>query len=209
MSEPQHRKDHGVNILYGLRVKIGEGQPGVRAYQVTFEEHSRRPPVEWRVLLAVHYYTHVLSRYPRDHSRLHVFGMNLRQMIADIVEQGIWPGSDLFRYAGISDRVRLVDNQGVLAVREVRAVLLRTVMAADLDLALEVPAGVSEEALIDSVVAVLQATANSVPELQIEMLDKALRYLRMYIGEGAFYASLAAAQDLANRAFREAGGEVV
>lgn len=209
MGEPRHRQDQGVNILYGLRVKIGDGQAGVRTYQVTFEEHSRRSAAEWPVLIALHYYTHVLSRYPRDHARLDVFGMNLRQMIADIVEQGIWPGSDLFRYAGISDRVRLVDNQGGLAVREVRAMLLRTVMATDLDLALEVPVGVSEEALIDSVVAVLQATANRVPEPQIEMLDKALRYLRMYIGEGAFYASLAAAQDLANRAFREAGGEAV
>lgn len=198
-----------MTVLCRALVKVGEPQSGKRGFQVVLEEQGRKMKPGEQVLLATHYYTHVLSRYSREDSKLDVHGMTLRQMVVDIVEQGIWPGSNLLEYAGVADRVRLAGPDEKTEGKDVRAVLFRTILGNDLDLGLEVPAGVGEDVLVDSVVVLLQSLTETMPEPQIELLDKTLRYMRVYIGEGANYANPAAAQNLANRAFREAGGEAV
>ncbi len=209
MAEQEIIRSGGMTVLGRVRIRVEEPKAGKRCFQVAFEREDRKTRPGEHVLLAVHYYTHVLSRYPREDPKLDAFGMRLRQMVADIIEQGIWPGSNLLDYAGASERIRLVSPEDRFGGKEVRAVLFRTVLGEDLDLALEICPGWDEDALVDSVVALLQFLTDTVSEPEIELLDKTLRYLRTYIGEGAYYASPAAAQHLANRAFREAGGEVV
>jgi hypothetical protein len=199
----------GVALLSAATVTVGEEADGKRPFAFRKMELDRMVRGTDYVLFGVHYYTHVLARYPRYDSDLDRHGMLLRQYVHDIVEQGIWPGSDLIRYAGLSDRIRLLGPDEELEGRGIRAVVIRTVMAEDLDMALEVPEGVDPPELNQSVVAVLQALTNMIGESEIELLDKSMRYIHMYVGEGADYASLAAAQNLANRAFREAGGEAV
>lgn len=191
------------------RVSVIAGNPagGNRPFQVVFQQDAGKVGSAESVLLGLHYYTHVLSRYPRTDSKLDRFGMELRQMVADIVEQGIWPGTNVIRYAGIADRIRLVSvEQKLEGGKEICGVLFRTTLGNGLDLGLEVSAAIEESTLVDSVVAVLQALTNVLHEPMIELLDKALRRLRVYIGEGAEYGDPAAAQALANRAFEDAGG---
>ncbi len=205
MAELKSSKD--MTIISGVAVNIGPAERP-QVFGVVPVDVGRKNREQELVLLAVHYYTHVLGRYPRTDNKLDAFGMNLREMVSNIVEQGIWPGSDLLRYAGVQDSCRLVKPAEVKPGREVHAVLYRSLDAEDIDLTLEPGPGVTEDELLLSVVCVLQYVSSAVHEPAIELLDKALRYLRVYIGEGANYGSMAAARSLANRAFREAGGRV-
>ncbi len=196
----------GVSVLHGVTIRYRGTNDDPRVFTVVPAELARATRPRDYVLLALHYCTHVLARYPRTDSRLDRFGMELRQLISYIIDQGVWPGSDLFEYSGTDDRAALADvgpDEGEV----INAVLMRSVEADDIDLALEVPEGAEEKTLVLSVVALLQAVTNDSPEPEIELLDKALRYLRTYVGEGADYGSPAAARNLANRSFREAGGE--
>jgi hypothetical protein len=195
-----------MTILCGIRVRVSE-QGGMRSFEVIPEQLERKPRPGEQVLLAIHYYSHVLARYPRENIELDRWGMALRQMISDIAEQGVWLGSDLLRYAGLAESVRLARSDEKIEGKEVQAVLFRTLLGSDLDLALKLGAGIGEEALVQSVVALLQFIVQTLPEPEIELLDRGLRYMRTYVGEGANYANPAAAQNLANRAFREAGGD--
>lgn len=201
------RSSEGVALLSAATVTVGEEADGKRPFAFRKIELDRMVRGSDYVLFGVHYYTHVLARYPRHDSDLDKHGMLLRQYIHDIVEQGIWPGSDLVRYAGLSEEMRLAGPDEEPEGRDIQAVIIRTVMAEDLDMALEVPDLIDPPVLNQSVVAVLQALTNMLDESEIELLDKTMRYIHMYVGEGADYGSLAAAQNLANRSFREAGGE--
>jgi len=205
MAELKSTKD--MTIISGVGVSIGP-QAKPQDYAVIPVDVGRKNREQELVLLAVHYYTHVLGRYPREDSKLDAFGMNLRELISNVVEQGIWPGSDLLRYAGVQDQCRLAKPDEVKSGRELHAVLYRALDAEDIDLTIEPGPGVSEDEMLLSVICVLQYVAGAVREPAIELLDKALRYLRVYIGEGANYGSMAAARSLANRAFRESGGRV-
>ena len=198
-------KTKGVSVLHAATIGVGGGRP--RRFSVVPARLEREPRPAYYVLLALHYCTHILARYPRNDSKLDRYGMELRELISIIIDQGIWPGSDLFEYADVAGRARLAGPGEVTGPGTIRAVLIRSVMADDLDLALELPEVIDEDALVLSVIAVLQAVTNDSPEPEIELLDKALRYLRTFIGEGADYGSPAAARSLANRSFREAGGQ--
>ncbi len=199
----------GITILCGVTVATGKPSDGKYPFAVMPAQLERDVRKSDYVLLAVHYYSHILARYPREDLELDEFGVGLRRMVAEVIEQGIWPGSDLLRYAGVQDDVRLVKPDEKLEGKGIHAALLRALMADDLDLALEIPDGIDNEVLNLSVIALLQGMTEMLDEPEIELLDKSLRYMRTYVGEGANYASLAAAQNLANRAFREAGGEAV
>jgi hypothetical protein len=201
------KSSEGVALLSAATVTVGEEADGKRSFAFRKMELDRMVRGSDYVLFGVHYYTHVLARYPRHDSDLDKYGMLLRQYIHDIVEQGIWPESDLIGYAGQSDSMRLAGPDEELEGLDIHAVVIRTVMAEDLDMALEVPDGIDPPVLNQSVVAVLQALTNMFGESEIELLDKTMRYIHMYVGEGADYGTLAAAQNLANRSFREAGGE--
>lgn len=175
---------------------------------VTPEPVGREVKSEERVLTAIHYYSHVLSRYPRDDSKLDRYGMELREMMSYVIEEGIWPGSNVVSDARVADRLEMAETSGLRDPARASAVLFRTPMTDDLDLALELPEHVDNDTFNLSVVAVFQAVSSGLDEPAIELLDKSLRYYRTYIVEGANYASPAAARSLANRAFREAGGEL-
>ncbi len=202
-------KTEGLTILRGATMKVSDSPEKPRRFAVIPAEleHDIRPADH--VLLAVHYFTHVLARFPREDSELDRFGMELRQMLADIIEQGIWPGSDLLDFAGIADRAKLVESDKVPAAGDINVALMRSAMGDGLDLVMELPDAIDNDTLILSAIVMLQAVTNAAEEREIELLDKELRYLMTYIGEGADYGSLPAAKSLANRAFREAGGETV
>jgi hypothetical protein len=195
-----------VTLLDCINVLFEGSKAGKSRLAVVPEPVGREVRPAGRALTAIHYYSHILSRYPRTDSELDRYGMELREMMSYVVEEGIWPGSNVVSDAKVGDRLELVRSGGGNPPR-VSAVLFRTPMTDDLDLALELPDSVSNDELNLSVVAVFQAVTDGLDEPAIELLDKALRYLRTYVGEGANYASPAAARSLANRAFREAGGE--
>ncbi len=199
---------NGVTIFCGVTVTIGKPVDGKFSFSVVPASLKRKVRKSDYALLAMHYYSHILSGYPREDLQLDKFGMKLRQMVADIIEQGIWPGSDLLRYAGVQDKVLLLGSEESEG-KKIHAFLFRTLLADDLDLALEIPPSIDNDVLNLSVIALFQKATEMFDEPEIELLDKSLRYIRTYIYEGANYASPAAAQNLANRAFREAGGEVV
>jgi hypothetical protein len=89
---------------------------------------------------------------------------------------------------------------------ELHLALVRPLLAEDLDLIVEMPGNPDEDGLVLSVVALLQGLMGVLDEAGVQLLDSSLRYQRSYHEEGADYASLAAARNLANRAFRQAGG---
>ena len=198
----------GVTMLGGLTVRMDEPDGDIRSFAVTWVQPDRPARSSDHVLLTMHYYSHVLSRYPRD-GALDRFGMELREMMAYIIEEGIWPGSNLLQDAHVGDRVRVVPEGEFDGGQSVHAFLLRTLTADDLDLAMEFPDEMTPTDLNLSVVAVYQAMVDSLDDPSIELLDKSLRYFRTFVCEGANYASPAAARSLANKAFREAGGEAV
>lgn len=202
------RSTQSITLLDCIRVLFEAPRPGERIrLAVAPESVGRDVRSAERVLTTIHYYSHVLSRYPRSDNELDRYGMELREMMSYVVEEGIWPGSDLLADAGVSDRVELVAAGELVDAPRVSAVLFRTPMTDDLDLALDLPDSVGNDELNLSVVALFQVVSSGLDEPSIELLDKVLRYYRTYVGEGVNYASPAAARSLANRAFREAGGE--
>jgi hypothetical protein len=201
------KDSQGMKMLCGFTVRIGDPAGGTCDFAVEAARLDRDPDSRDQVLAAMHYYSHVLARFPRSESDLDRYGMDLREMVSQILEQGIWPGSNLLRYAGVSDQARLVEPGTLASGRDVAAVLYRSTLADDLDLALDVPENVGHEELVLSVPVFLQGLTGILGEPELELLDKALRYFRVYVGEGADYGSPVAARTLANRSFREAAGE--
>ncbi|HDQ99253.1 MAG TPA: hypothetical protein ENN51_03075 [candidate division WOR-3 bacterium] len=201
------RAAQSVTLLDCLKVRFGDGQEGKLRLAVRPEGVGREVKAAERVLTTMHYYSHILSRYPRTDGELDRYGMELREMMSYVVEEGIWPGSDVVADARVGDRLEVVPADTLDGAEEASAVLFRTPMTDDTDLALELPDSVGNDALNLSVVAVYHLVSLDLDEPSIELLDKTLRYFRTYIGEGANYASPAAARSLANRAFREAGGD--
>ena len=159
----------GITMLGGLAVRAGEPVGDVRSFAVTWVQPDRPVRSSDRVLLTMHYYSHVLSRYPRD-GALDRFGMELRGMMARVIEEGIWPGSNLLQDARVGDRVRVVPDGALDGGQSVHAVLFRTLTADDLDLALEIPDSMVPTDLNLSVVAVFQAMVDSLDEPGIELL---------------------------------------
>jgi len=202
------RSSKEVTMLCGATVGIGPLKGDKRSYSFEPAELDREAGMADYVLLAMHYYSHILARYPREDGDLDKYGIELREAMSHIVEEGIWPGSDLMRYAQVDDRACFAQPGELKGASEVGAVLFRAMMGEDLDLALEIPENLDNPELVLSVPAVFQGMMGILDEPALELLDKALRYYRTYIGEGANYASPAAAKNLANRAFREAGGEI-
>lgn len=195
----------GVRMLCGLRVVIGEGTASPRRLAVEIVPGPKEPGPDDRVLLALHYYAAILARYPKDVSATYQLASDLRWMVDKIVEEGLWPGSDLRKYAGVAQELELAVPGG-LTGRTAEAAVIRPLLGEDLDLALELPRGAPETDLMLSVVAVLQAVLNQLDDSGTELMDRALRHLRRSLDEGADYTAPGAARNLANRALREAGG---
>jgi len=184
-----------------------------RAQSQSAAQAPRPPKPDEFVLLGLQYYGHILARYPKSQPETYELGSTLRQMIERVIEEGVWPESDLVRDAGVADKMVLAevsdlsDPSDRSGCKEIQAGLIRPLLGDDLDLALDIPANTTEKELILSVVAVLQGLLRLLNSAGVDLLDKSLRYLRSYHDEGADFADPAAARNLANRALREAGGE--
>lgn len=191
----------GTVIGVGARSATGQQQFSVR----TVQGRRAAKPAEY-VLLTLHYYGHILARYPRVESTGYERSGTLQAWIGRIIEEGIWPGSDLVGYAGLSEQMSVVPAAGG---REIMAALIRPLFGDDLDTVVEIPPDIEEEALLLSVIALLQGLTALLDESSIQLLDNALRYLGSYHSEGADWSAPGAARNLANRAFRQAGGSAV
>ena len=181
----------GVKMLCGMTVVIGEAQPGKRrrASAVPSQTTGRACRVPDYVLLSLHYYGQILSRYSKDETRTYELAGELRQAIYHIIEEGVWPGSNL------------------VGGKTIPVALIRPLLGDDLDLACELPSDATDEELILSVVVLLQGVMAVLDNDSVELLDKSLRYLQSYHEEGADWTVPGAARNLANRAFRAAGGQ--
>lgn len=199
----------GITVLAAVNVRAAGPEAGVFSFSVTPVKQSREVKGSDRVLLAMHYCSHVLARHAQEDAKLGSSEIELRRILSSITEEGVWPGSDLLRYAGVKDKVRLLGPEAKAWGWSVDAAVFRSLAADDLDLALEVPPSLAEPGLVLSVVAVFQSMLGILDDSGIELFDKALRYLRTYVFEAADIASPAQARNLANRAFRAAGGVAV
>ena len=56
----------GVTMLSGLTLRIGDPDKGQRVFKLTPERMEREERTSDKVLLTIHYYSHILARYPRD-----------------------------------------------------------------------------------------------------------------------------------------------
>ncbi len=196
----QLKKGGGVRLLTGVQVwaeKTGEGRWRFRV------EFAGQPGDDDYVLLGVHYLSHILARYSPADPKGYELGTTLRDMLTLIVNEGVWPGSDLLRYAGVQEEVALVDSGGELTGEKIVAGLIVPPGGDGPDLVLEEPLKVAEEGVVFSVVALLQALLGVLSNEGIETFDRALRYFVSYLDEGATCSNPASACNLANRALRE------
>jgi hypothetical protein len=159
------------------------------------------------VLLGLHYYAAVLARYPRSDRKSERHAAELLEMVRLIIEEGIWPDSDLLRYAGVNDRVRLAEQPSP-GSRMTRLTLNRRPGSGEIELLISPTAGASEEESVLSVVVLLQGILPLLDATAVKVLDHGLRYVKSFQDEGMDYASPGAAGSMANRAFREVGGRI-
>jgi hypothetical protein len=197
----------GVKMLCGMTVIIGPARPEMRRRVAAFVSPAgaRAGRVSDYVLMALHYFGHVLGRYSKDDSRTYELAGELRQAVYHIIEEGVWPGSNLLEYARLAEPVEFTASaRDGLAIP---VALIRPLLGDDLDLAFDLPAGASDKELILSVVVLFQGVMAVLDKGSIELFDKSLRYLQSFHEEGADWTVPGAARNLANRAFREAGGD--
>lgn len=196
----------GVRMLCGATLTVDNAAGSRRRFGFrTASPNGQVLPAHY-VLLAVHYYSNILSRYPRDQSRTYVLSSDLHWMVHLIVEQGVWPDSDLFRYAGVADSAELVTGIE-LNGPAIGAALIRPLLGEDLDIGIEIPPGLPDEDVNLSVIAMMQGVLALLDERGLMLMDHVLRKVRLYHNEGADYSDPAIAARLVNRAFREASDD--
>lgn len=199
----------GVTMLCGVtltEVREGSGYRFALAPVAT----SRKVKLADYILLALHYQSQTLARYPRSDSKLDAIGMELRWMAGRIIEEGIWADSDLLKYAELGDKVKMVRTKSELGTQPVRtfnAALIRPLAGDNLDLALETPPDATPEELNISIFALMQGVLDMMDDENVLLMDRAFRYLKSYWDEGAEYGDLGAARNMANRALRDAGAD--
>jgi|GEM_PF-873411 len=199
----------GLTMLCG--VVLNEVHEGT-GYRFAMEPAAtgRKMKLSDYILLALHYQSQVLSRYPRSDSKLDAIGMELRWMAGKVIEEGIWADSDLLSYAGLADKAKMVKTMAELGTGPVRTysvALIRPLAGEGLDLALETPPDVTDDELVTSVFALMQGVLGLMDDENVLLMDRAFRYLKSYWDEGADYGSLGAARNMANRALRDAGAD--
>lgn len=188
-----------VKLIAGLKIDALRQNDGKWQFAVDFPVKAQKPDY---VLLALHYLSHTLARFPKQESRGYEMATNLRAMLTLIVNEGVWPGSDLIRYAGAQDKIALLEPGKIANGETIYAALIVAPGSGEPDLAFEEPIKVADEGLVFSVVAVLQALLKILDPETIDRLDHALRYFNSYLDEGASCADPATACNLANRAFK-------
>jgi hypothetical protein len=200
------RSAQAVQMLCGATVTAGKKNGGRRPFAFAPVALDRSVPQSDYVLLAAHYYSNILGRYPRDESRTYQLSSDLHWMVHLIVERGVWPDSNLFDYAGVGDDVELVRNAGIDG-QQVGVALIRPLLADDLDVGVEIPAGMPDEDVNLSVIAALQGIIPMLDEKSLVLFDHVLRRIRLYHNEGADYSDPTAAPRLVNQAFRDASDQ--
>ncbi len=194
------KKGGDVRLLAGVEVKALRSEE--RRWRFQVELAGERSANNY-VLLGLHYLAHTLARYSPLDPKGYELGTDLRNMLTLIVNEGIWPGSDLMRYAGVQEQMVLLEPGEDLTGERVAAALILPPGSDEPTLVLEEPIKVAEEGLVFSVVAILQAILRMMDNEGIELLDRALRYFTSYLNEGAVCSNPATAANLANRALRE------
>jgi hypothetical protein len=205
------RSAQGVKMLCGMTLAYGDAGGAKRWFSaVPAAAGAKGVRVSDYVLLGLHYYGHILARYSKDESATYVLAGRLRESIYHIIEEGVWPGSDLVEFARVADLLEFRAAKEVPAdvSAQIPVALIRPLLGDDVDMTCELPANATDDELILSVVALLQGLMPLLDATNIELLDKSLRYLDSYHNEEQNWTAPGAARNLANRAFRAAGGDV-
>jgi hypothetical protein len=188
-----------IKLIAGLKIDARRANDGSWQFAVDF---PIKAPKKDNVRLALHYLSHILARFPKQESHGYEMATTLRAMLTLIVNEGVWPGSDLIRYADVQDKVTLLDTGEIADGETVYAALIVPPGSNEPDLVFEEPIKLADEGLVLSVVAVLQALLKILDSETIDNLDHALRYFNSYLDEGASCADPATACNLANRALK-------
>ncbi len=199
----------GVTMLCGVTLTEVRDGSGYR-FALEPAATTRKAKLSEYILLALHYQSQTLAKYPRSDSKLDAIGMELRWMAGRIIEEGIWADSDLLKYAELGDKAKLVRTRAELGTQPVRTfsvALIRSLAGDNLDLALEAPPDATPEELNISIFALMQGVLGMMDDEGVLLMDRAFRYLKSYWDEGAEYGNLGAARNMANRALRDAGAD--
>lgn len=189
-----------VKIVAGVKIVALQQPDGKWQFSVDFPLPAKKNEY---VLLALHYLSHILARYPKEERRGYEMVTRIRALLTMIVNEGVWADSDLIRYTEFQDKIALLESGKVINGETINAALIFLPSSGEPDLVFEEPVKVADEGVAFSVVAVLQAVLKTLDLEAIELLDRALRYFNSYLDEGAICSDPATARNLANRALKE------
>jgi hypothetical protein len=195
------KSSSAVKLLAGAVIAARRGGDGKWQFAVTLEGKP-----EHYGPLAVHFGSQVLARFPKSESAGYARASELERMINLIVNEGVWPGSNLIRYADAEAVMELVPAGTVSGGEQVVAALIIQSGSSEPTLIFEEPVALSDEGLVYAVIGLWQAVVNLLDNTGVEALDRLLRYFNSYLDEGISPADAVAARNLANRAVQEAGG---
>lgn len=193
-------KSKTLTLLAGAAIRAEQGPDNRWQLGVGLRGKS-----EYYVPLAVHFGSQVLARFPKNEARGYERASGLERMINLIVNEGIWQGCDLIRYADAEQTMVLVPVERITRPEELGVALIRQPELNEPTLVFEEPVPLADEALVYSVIALWQAVVNVLDSEGVENLDRALRYFNSYLDEGISPSDAVSAQHLASRALREAG----
>jgi hypothetical protein len=197
-----------VKVLCGVNVRIEKAGDCWRCMVVPAELRVACAPALYP-LLGLHYCTQILARYPKSDNARERQALRLLEMLRLVIEQGIWPDSNLVRDADVESEVSLVEPAELGPTHEtIGAALIRTTISDEVEVTLDLPPDVTDDGRVLSVICLLQGMLPLLDTRSLKVLDHGLRYLKSFLDEGIDYAGPDAARNMANRAFREAGGEL-
>lgn len=189
-----------VKIVAGVKIATLQQPDGKWQFAVEFPLPAKEREY---LLFALHYLSHIIARYPKEERRGYEMVTRIRALLTMIVNEGLWPDSDLIRYTESQDKIILIEGDKVINGETINAALIFPPGSGEPDLVFEEPIRVTDEGLAFSVVAVLQAILKILDPETVERFDRALRYFNSYLDEGASCSDPATACNLANRAFQE------
>jgi len=195
----QLEKGKGVQFLAGVAAKVAKQGDGKWKYRVQI---TGKP--DKYVLLGLQFGSHILARFPKNESRGYELATTLERMVNLIVNEGIWPNSDLIRYADASEVMKLSGPADEIGGEMLEAGLIIAPGSEAPTLIFAEPFKVPDEALMYSVIAVWQTLIGVLDNTGVEKFDRALRYFNSYLDEGLNCSDSMIAANLANRAYRAA-----
>ncbi len=192
-------KSKTLTLLAGAVIRAEQGADGKWQLGVGLKGKPN-----YYIPLAVHYGSQVLARFPKNEARGYERASKLERMINLIVNEGIWHGCNLIRYADAEGTVVLVPVDRIKDAPELGAALIRQPELTEPTLVFDEPVPLTDEALVYSVIALWQAVVNVLDSEGVENLDRVFRYFNSYLDEGISPSDSISAQHLASRALREA-----